>query len=284
VARGGDHRCAHHQAHWTVVAHAHPTEPAAPGSAPLAWAADTVLAGSFSNPARGNYDGKYFEDDGRLYLLYIKTVAPAPALRNAIIIQPMLTPTQSAQAAPTTLLTPGDRDGELESEWYGHTQAKLVEAPYISKIGDKYALVYSTGAYLTPGYKAGVAWSDTLLPPQGGRYRKVLEPDPQGLWGQPGRREVRYLIQSEKPRWPNFTGGQVIGPGVAAAVQGPGDAWWLYFNGFAPGDMAIGASGKVNGALRRPYFLRLRDAVPLNRSVASATDAELAEWLMPEGR
>jgi hypothetical protein len=273
-----------HPAHWTVIAHAHPTATAAPNSAPLAWSADTVLSGSFTDPVQGNYDGKYFEDEGRLYLLYVRNFVPEPALRNGIVLQPMLSPTQLAPSAPATLLMTGDRYGDdLGSEFYANTQAKLVEAPYISRIGGKYALVYSTGAYLTPGYKAGVAWSDTLLPPMGSLYRKVLMPDTQGVWGVPGRQDVRYLVQSQEPSWPNFTGGQVIGPGVAAAVQGPGGgAWSLFFDGFAPGDMPLLANGTVDGSHRRPFYLGLRDNVPPGRTVSTATDAELAEWLLPE--
>ena len=270
-----------HKRHWTIIAHAHPTEPATLGAAPLAWSADTVLSGSLTDPVEGNSDAKYFEDEGRLYLLYVKNIVPPPALRNAIVIQPMRSPRQPVAAGAVTLLTPGDRNGPLDSEDYAQTQAKLVEAPYISRIQGKYALVYSTGAYLTPGYKAGIAWSDTLVPVASGRYRKVLEPDPLHIWDAEGRREVRYLIQSQKPRWPNFTGGQVSGPGVAAAVEGSEGAWWLFFNGFAPDDMPIRPSGQADGDHRRPFALRLLAAVPTGRSVAQATDAELATWLQP---
>lgn len=62
----GVHTLAHPK-HWTVIAHAHPAEPATPGSPPLAWSADTLLSGSFSDPVEGNYDAKYYEDEGRLY-------------------------------------------------------------------------------------------------------------------------------------------------------------------------------------------------------------------------
>ena len=273
-----------HPKHWTVVAHAHPTEPAAPGLTPLAWSADTLLAGSFTDPVEGNYDAKYLEDEGRLYLLYVANAVPPPALRNTIVIQTMQSPTKPAASAAVTLLTPGDRYGPLQSEFYAQTPAKLVEAPYISRFGGKYALIYSTGAYLTSGYKAAVAWSDTLLPAAGAHYRKVLQPDPLAIWGTSSRPEVRYLVQSQKPRWPNFTGAQVIGPGVAAAVQGPEGAWRMFFNGFAPGDMQAGPSGRVDGDHRRPFALRLRAVVPTGRSVAQATDAELSEWLQPELR
>ena len=269
--------------HWTILAHAHPTGAAAPGSAPLSWLADTLLSGSFSNRVDGNYDAKYFEDAGQLYLLYVQNVVPKPNLRNVIVIQRMLSPTAVAPEPPVTLLTTGDRDGdELTSESY-NTHAKLVEAPYLSRINGKYALVYSTGAYLTASYKAGVAWSDTLLPSPGEHYRKVLAADEKGIWGAPGRDEVRYLVQSQKPDWPNFTGQQVIAPGVASAIQDPGSTWWLYFNGFAPDDMRD-PTGKVNATHRRPYYLRLRAAVPQDRSVLQATDLELQQWLQPETR
>ncbi len=269
--------------YWTVLVHAHPTEIGLKDTVPLAWSADTVLSGSFSTRVDGNYDGKYFEDGGKLYLLYVKNFVPVPALRNGIVIQPMQSPTQPGSEAPTTLLLPGDRFGPLNSEWYGTTPAKLVEAPYIARIGGKYALIYSTGAYQQVGYKAGVAWSDTLMPEPGGRYRKVLQPDPQDLWGEPpGRPEVRYLAQSQRPRWPNFTGGQVISPGVASAVQGPAGVWWLYFAGFNPDDRPLLSPGVANAQFRRPYFLRLLTAVPPGASVAAASDAELATWLQPE--
>jgi hypothetical protein len=273
-----------HPKHWTIVAHAHPVGPQNADTPPTTWEADTVLSGSFSRPVEGNYDGKYFEDGGRLYLLYVDTIAPPPALRNAIFLQPMESFTRPAATPRIMLLHPGDREGDLQSESYANTQAKLVEAPYISRVGDKYALVYSSGAYLTPGYKAAVAWSDTLIPAGGRLYRKVMQIDQNGIWGHPGGREVHYLVQSERPRWPNFTKSQVIGPGVAAAIQGPAGAWWLYFNGFAPDDMSVKTDGRVDGSHRRPYALRLRVQVPAGRSVASASDAELASWMEPETR
>jgi len=197
-------RSAAHPGHWTVLVHAHPSTVGTLGTVPPAWSADTVLAGSFSHPEEGNYDGKYLLDGGRLYLLYVKNFVPEPALRNGIVIQPMLSPAQAAPEGATTLLMPGVRDGALDSEWYGHTQAKLVEAPYIVRIAEKYALIYSTGAYQQADYKAGVAWSDTLQPAGGKLYRKVLETDSRGIWGHPGRPEVRYLLQSQRPRWPIF--------------------------------------------------------------------------------
>lgn len=271
-------KSARHPRHWTVIAHAHPISPDEAGGPPLVWQADTLLSGDFTHPEEGNYDAKYYEEDGRLYLLYVRNTAPPPELRNVIVLQPMLSYTLAAGPA-VTLLTPGDRYGELNSEWFANTQAKLVEAPWIAVIGGKHALVYSTGSYLTSGYKAGVAWSDTLVPMGKKHYRKVLEPDPQNVWGSAGGRDVHYLVQSARPRWPSYTGGEVVGPGVAALVQERPGAWWLFFNGFAPDDMPRLPNGRVNASHRRPFAMRLHAVVPADRSVVSVSDIELASWL-----
>jgi hypothetical protein len=270
-------RTARHPRHWTFIAHAHPVGTGSGGAFPRSWAADTILHGSLSDPRQGNYDAKYFEDGGRLYLLYVDTIKPEPALRNAIFLQPLQSFTQPAPERRVMLLRPGTRYGAIRSEDFASTQAKLVEAPYISKIGGKYALVYSTGSYLTPGYKAGVAWSDTLLP-QHGFYRKVLQLDEAGVWGRPGAHEVHYLVQSATPDWPNFTGPGVIGPGVASAIQAPSRAWFLFFNAYAADDMTA-SDGAVEANHRRPYYLRLQSNVPAGVSVSSASDAQLATWL-----
>ena len=121
--------------------------------------------------------------------------------------------------------------------------------------------------------------ADTLMPAPGVHYRKVLQADPQGVWGEPGRPEVRYLLQSQLSGWPNFTAAQVISPGVASAVQGPGGAWKLFFAGYDPADRP--ADLKVRGTHRRPYFVGLQASVPPGQAVATAADADLATWLQP---
>jgi len=65
-----------HPRHWTVLVHARPSTVGGPDRVPPAWSADSVLAGSFSHPKEGNYDGKYLLDGGRLYLLYVKNFVP----------------------------------------------------------------------------------------------------------------------------------------------------------------------------------------------------------------
>ena len=118
---------ARHAKHWTVVAHAHPVGSVPLLGPPLTWSVDALLTGSLTEAVNGNYDGKYYEENGQRYLLYIRGIAPPPALRNSIVLQPMISPTELAPREAATLLTPGDRDGELNSESYANTQAKLVE-------------------------------------------------------------------------------------------------------------------------------------------------------------
>jgi hypothetical protein len=105
--------------------------------------------------------------------------------------------------------------------------------------------------------------------------------DPRSVWGTPGAHEVRYLVQSAAKNWPDFIGGQVTGPGVASAIRGPSGAWFLFFNGYAPGDMTS-SDGKVEANHRRPYYLCLQARVPVGQSVSSASDQELATWLTPQ--
>ena len=264
----------------TLIAHASPDVKAAPGSAPTSWSVDRLLVGSFSNLDQGNYDCKYFEDKGQLYLLYVKNLQPDP-LVNGIVIQPMQSPTMLAPVGPVLLLSPDQQNGGFSSEQFASTTSKLVEAENIQVINGKYAMAYSTGSFLTAGYKAGVAWSDTLFPAPGHEYRKVLEADDQDVWHDPSRVDVHYLMQSQQADWPNYTGGQVIGPGVSSFVRGPGGGWYMYLNAYDPGDMPTTPS---EGDHRRPYFVHLQVDVPLYEPVAAASDADLAQWIVPEAR
>jgi hypothetical protein len=269
--------------YWTVIVHAHPKPGAKEDSVPTEWITDTVLSGSFSTFVNGNYDCKYFEDKGQLYLVYVKNLQANP-LRNGIVIQPMLTPSKPASVAPTVLLQPNEDDGGFSSEQYANTTAKLVEVANLKVVNGKYALAYSTGAYRTAGYKAGVAWSDTLLSSSGHTYRKVLQEDTGGVWGQPGHQEVHYLLQSQHADWPNYCGNQVVGPGVPSLNQGPGGAWYLFFGGFAPNDAPPIGGGAFQANYRRPYYLGLKVSVPASARVDSVSDAELASWITPEAK
>ncbi len=273
------------QPYWTVLVHAHPSGGGGGGAMPLAWSADTLLSGSFTSRVDGNYDGKYFQNGSQLYLLYVKNFVPEPALRNGIVLQAMTSPTQVASSGPVTLLNTDTPHGPVVSENYANTQAKLVEAPYLTTIGGKWALFYATGAYREAGYKTGVAWSDTLIPAgSDARYRKVLQQDTQGAWGQAGAYEVRYLFQSQVAQWPNYTANTMFSPGVASVLLSPTSVWNAFFAGYDPNDRAFLSPGVSDPTHRRPYFAHLTVAIPQGQTVAGATDAQLAGWLSPQAR
>ena len=267
---------------WTVVIHAHPIDP----TNPLLWSADALLAGSFNRQAPANYDGKFFEENGTLYLVYSKNLSDTPQpRRDGLVAQRMVSPTTPAADAPVLLLEPQSGVG-YASERFDESQLsdgfKLVETGNISKIDGKYALAYSTGAFDENDYKAGVAWSDTSLPKVGTTYRKMLAPDPTHIWSSPGPVEVRYLLQSEKPFWPNDVATQVVAPGVPSILQASDGTWRLVFAGYAPSyTSGVAAGTHYNPIYRRPYEVQLRVAVPKAEAVAGATAAQLVGWITP---
>ena len=269
--------------HWTVIVHAHPT--AVSYSIPTTWAADTVLVGSLGQPVPANYDGKFFEDGGTLYLLYSSRLSDNPA-HDGVVAQKMQSATQPASSLPVTLLQPEVINGGFNAELFKPTdpgdQFKLVETGNVTMIAGKYVMAYSTGAFDRSNYKAGVAWSDTFLPGVGKTYRKVVQLDRAGVWGQPGHFEPLYLLQSQQPNWPNDVAAEVVAPGVPSIVADRDGGWILYFAGFAPSDaIADPTTGNFDAALRRPYFLRLRVDVPIGASVTTTSNEDLARWILP---
>jgi hypothetical protein len=61
-------------------------------------------------------------------------------------------------------------------------------------------------------------------------------PDPQRIWGESRHSdEIGYLLQSEKPRWPNYCGDNVVGPGLGSIVF-IDKKLWLFFHGYKPDD------------------------------------------------
>lgn len=267
---------------WSVIAHATPADGSTP---PANWTADTLLVGSFTTVADANYDGKYFEDNGQLYLLYSKNLSTSPK-RDGIVAQAMTSPTTPALSDPVLMLQPNlDSGNPLNSELYydpgdGGTNSdfKLVETGNIKKINGKYVMAYSTGAYNRDTYKTAVAYCDTFLPAAGKTYRKVTMPDPNGYWGNTND-EVVYLLQSQKENWTGFFGPQVKAPGVPTiAGVGPNNSWALVFAGYAPDD--TGLSGNTyDGSKRRPFYVQLNVSIPSDKSVSQVSEAELATWI-----
>jgi hypothetical protein len=280
--------------HWTVVAHAHPADPSASLTPPTSWVADAILEGSLATFDYANYDGKYLEDNGSLYLLYSKRLMSTPMKHDGIVAQQMVSPTALAASDPVVLLEPDDANGGFNSEYF-HTRPspgdtfKLIETGNITMIAGKYVMTYSAGDYQQLDYKSGVAYSDTLLPQPGHTYRKILEADAAGVWGQPGHAEVHYLLQSQEPNWPNYVKDAVIAPGVASIVREPSGQYSLFFDAFLPGDTPQAPNTPANPLNiepdhRRPFFVLLDVKVPPSGSVSAATDKELATWITPRSR
>lgn len=266
--------------HWNVLVHASPaTQSTTP---PVSWTADAILVGSFSDSSvQANYDGRYFEDGGQLYLVYVKSLSTSPQ-RFGLVAQAMASPTTLDSTAPVLLLQPNpDNNDSLNSEGYSNLtdSFKLVEAGNITKINGKYVLVYSAGSYDQNTYKAAVAYSDTFLPAAGTTYRKVTMPDPNGVWGNTND-EVVYLLQSQKQNWTGYVASQVVAPGVdTVAPVGPNGSWVLVFAGYAPGD--TGLSGNTyDASKRRPFYVGLNVSIPSNKSVSQVSEADLATWIM----
>jgi hypothetical protein len=273
--------------HWTVILHAHPTDPD-DSPVPTHWVADTLLVGSFAERANANYDAKYYEDSDNLYLIYSKRLAPVTlsdgnvAQHDGIVAQLMDSATVPAGTAPTVLLRPATENGGYNSEYFFvHHQSnffKLIETGNITKIRGKYVMAYSTGDFEEPDYKTGVAWSDTFLPQPGATYKRVLQRDSAGVWGQPDHMEVRYLLQAEKCAWPNYVASQVLAPGVPSLVKDKEGAWYLYFAGYAPA-ARLSSAGNFDPSRRRPLFAPLQIDIPSGVTVSATPTTALADWI-----
>jgi hypothetical protein len=115
-------------------------------------------------------------------------------------------------------------------------------------------------------------------------YRRILKEDTDGVWGRPGHKEVRYLLQSQQSDWPNYTAKQVLALSVPSIVQEPAGEYFLYFDGFLPDDAPPAPATpnnpfNMNPKHRRPFFAPLKVHVPWNGGVSMATDEELAAWI-----
>jgi hypothetical protein len=239
--------------HWSVVLHAHPVGPANP--VPTTWVADSVLEGSLAHTDYADYDGKYYENNGALYLIYSKRLSAKPA-RDGIVAQRMRSPRQPDDSGPVVLLEPAPGAGFTSEDFFADdpdSSFKLVETGNITQIGGEYVMAYSTGDFEENDYKTGIAWSSTFLPRSGSTYAKLVIPDSSDVWHDPGHQDVAYLMQSERPRWPHFTGSQVLAPGVPSIVRAGSD-WYLIVAGYQPGGQA---PAHFDPARRQPYLVPL---------------------------
>lgn len=229
------------------------------------WVLDRMLVGDFE---RGSwaYDQEIYTDaDGRQWLVY-NAGLPTGALGEnvSILARRMLDPVRLADEPPRVLLAP---EG-LRSEDRNHPGGmQLVESVQIQQFGERYCLFYSVGDFDRANYKVGAAWSDELIPPPGQSYRKVLVPDPADLWGSGRGEEVLYLLQSQRPEWPNWVGDRLSGPGIASIVTMPDGAPRLLFHARHAGHEGLGGAGR--------YLWTL----PVTIAVDARTP--MAEWIRP---
>lgn len=272
---------------WTVIAHAHPITQGSM-TTPTSWQVDTILIGSLSEDEKANYDGKYFEDGKKLYLIYSKR--NEGTVHDGIVAQEMKSATEKTGGSPVWLLAPSTADGGFNSEYFhinwaaggANADFKLIETGNITKIAGKYVMAYSTGDYQQLNYKTGIAYSDTLLPREGEMYRRILQKDTAGVWGQAGHSEIRYLLQSQQSAWPNYVAAQVFSPGVPSIVQEPSGKYFLYFDGFLPSDAPKSKNAprtSFDPKHRRPFYVPLNVNVPTDGIVEAATEEELAGWI-----
>lgn len=265
--------------YWTMIVHASPVG-GTTDDIPTAWTADTRLVGSYDTPDPANYCGKYVEDAGQLYLTYSARLTPEPNATNGIVAQPMVSATEPAAADPTVLIHPEAGAGLKSELFFGLTQPpnfRITETGNVVRIGDIYVMTYSAGAFDRDTYKTGLAFSDTFLPAPGSIYQKVFQLDGDGVWGSPGAAEIRYLLQAQQANWPNYAAAQTLAPGVPSMRQ-VGDEWYLFFAGYDPDDAPVD-SGTYDPSYRRPYFMRLRIAIPPEATVSDTPAEELATWI-----
>ena len=266
---------------WNVILHAHPTS--AGGGIPTAWTADTLLVGDWGQSAPDDYDPKYFEDNGNLYLIYNKQLSKG---YDGIVAQQMDSFTQLSLSPPVPLLGAETADGGYASE-KAYTDdsglaIRITEAANITKINGKYVLTYSVGTFDRPNYKIGVAFSDSFLPDAGTYYKRPQKPDTGGVWGQPNHAEVPYLLQSEVANWPNYIAPKIVAPGVGSIIIDSTGTYYLAFAGYDPSDNPTSAAtGRYDGSHRRPYYVKLQVQIPNNSTVSTSSPETLASWIQP---
>ncbi len=228
------------------------------------WRLDKVVAGDSKN-GKGAYDGKIVSDtDGTIYLIY---VSAAPGVRdNCIWAQRMLDPgTVDSSFKPRILIKPEGYRSEDRNPGF----IQLLEGANFTRIAGRFVMTYSVGDFMLDNYKLGLAYSDTLIPPEGKYYRKVLIPDPKNLWGNPKPgKEVKYLLQSQKADWPNFCRSLVAGPGIGTILSIDGQ-YRLVFHGWMPET----EGPKRKGAQRQTWM------IPLKVSISDKTPMD--KWIEP---
>lgn len=265
----------------TVIACFEPLDDKWEKGKPIArWRFARLLVG---DPARQDwhyYESKILLDANQeRYLMYCATIGGD----NHILAQRMLSWDKlDPSASPRLMLKP---EGYRSEDRNGPGSMQIVEGGSIFKWKGTYVLFYSLGDFEQSNYKLGVAFSDSLIPPQGMAYRKVKLPDPGNLWGNANHSdEIGYLLQSEHRQWPNYIGDVVSGPGLGSVVPIDGTLW-LFFHGRMP-------SGSPQGrfVFRVPISLSITSGPPrlnwvhtnLSRDQGTSGDQAVDAFFAPD--
>jgi hypothetical protein len=218
----------------TVIANFEPrdSEKWEPGNPITKWRFTRIVVGDPSRQDWNYYESKILHDKTHFYLMYTARVGRD----NFIIARKLKSWSQvDASVPPRVILKP---DGFRSEDRNGPGSMQLVEGAAITKWKGKYILLYSVGDFLRDNYKLGMAFSNSLIPASDQTYHKVTLPDPKSVWGDKRQRhEIGYLLQSEKPQWPNYCGHLAVGPGLGSLVP-IDDKLWLFFHGYKPEDKA----------------------------------------------
>ncbi len=177
------------------------------------WRLNRVLVGEQESGDRVAYDGCVLRDEEDTPFLIVNETLDG---RNYITARRMLDPATVDSAFGRRILLGPEEYRSEDLPW----KLRLTEGTFLEKIEGKYVLIYSVGFYGDGSYKVGAAFCDTLIPPEGAWYKKVLIDDPDNVWGNPGTggKEVKYLLQTEQEDWPNYAGRFVNGPGIGSLV------------------------------------------------------------------
>ena len=249
----------------TIIAYFEPaaSERWEPGKPITKWRFRSVVLGDPSRQDWSYYESKILqENDGSLHLMFVANTGRD----NCIFAQKLKSWHEIDTSSPRRLML--NPEGYRSEDRNGPGGMQLVEGGSIFKWKDKYILFYSVGDYLLKNYKLGMAFSEYLIPPQGQTYRKVKLPDLKRMWGDSNHGdEIGYLLQSEKPQWPNYTGNFVVGPGLGSIVT-IDKKLWLFFHGY-----------KADDTERRPenrFVFRVPVTVAIDRGAPSL------KWVHPD--
>ena len=202
------------------------------------------------------YDATAFRDgDGTLYLIYDGSRKPKDG-RHFMAWRMRDPGTMDTGFQPRAFFSSGAfRSENLDRPGGG----RLVEAATISRIQGKYVMLYSVGDFNAANYKLGVAFSDTLIPTEGKTYQRIFAPDPTNIWGSGRGKEVLYLLQTQKPGWPNYWGRYLQAPGSGNLVERLGQLL-LVFHARHPGEINVNSFPRCTWTM--PVQVNIVSGVP----------------------